>query len=153
MSAPDKAPRRDRSVEGAIRRSRARLGQHRCSECGAGRHVQGGPDGDLCYECRRSRRGLPAWEADHLAGRATWGSLTVRLRGNDHRSASELRAVLGFDSLPAAEDDPLLLLAHLLAGIATLLALVVEYLVEWAATLAERHGKGYAAGLRSPVVA
>jgi hypothetical protein len=91
-------------------------------------------------------------EHDHLAGQATMGSLTVRLRRRDHRTLSELRRVLGFDSLPPAEGDPILLLAHLLAGLSTLLALLVEYLVEWARALRERYGPRYWAGLPSPVV-
>jgi hypothetical protein len=142
----------DPMVESALRRVRARQGPGPCSVCSDHRYVQDGPDGPLCYACRQARRGRSTREADHLAGRATWGSLTVDLLDNDHRSVSELRAILGFDVLPAAADDPLLLLAHLLAGIATLFALLVEYLVDWAGELAARHGPGYAAGLRSPVV-
>lgn len=93
------------------------------------------------------------FEDDHLAGRATWGSLTLRLRRDDHRTVSELRAVLGFDDLPAADGDVLLLLAHLLGGISTLLALMVQYLVAWAESLGEQYGVDYASGLRSPVIA
>jgi hypothetical protein len=43
-------------------------------------------------------------------------------------------------------------LAHLLGGIATLLALLVDYLVAWSAELRARHGNAYAAGIRSPVL-
>jgi hypothetical protein len=108
---------------------------------------------------RRARRGSQSsnpnheHEDDHLAGRATWGSLTVRLRTQDHRTVTELRAVLGFDRLPEADGDLILALAHLLAGLATLLALLVGYLVEWALGLQERYGPDYHVGLRSPVVA
>ena len=95
--------------------------------------------------------GATRFENDHLAGRATWGSLTVRLTREDHRSVSELRRVLGFDDLPDAEGDPILFLAHLLGGIATLLALLVQYLVDWSKSLRERHGPDWAAGLATPV--
>lgn len=91
------------------------------------------------------------FEDDHLAGRMTWGSLTVRLRRPDHRAVTELRTVMGFDDLPPA-DDPVLLLAHLLAGLATLLALLVDYLVAWSNELRQQYGSDFAAGLTSPVV-
>jgi hypothetical protein len=65
---------------------------------------------------------------------------------------SELRAILGFDDLPEADGDALLLLAHLLAGLATLLALLVQYLVAWSKDLRDKYGPDYAADLASPVV-
>ncbi len=138
----------DPTVDLAIRRARARQ-DRRCTRCGTARPLGGG---DLCYECSRIDKGLSGTEQDHLAGRVAWGSLEVRLRANDHRTVSELRSVLGFDRLPEVGDDPLLLLAHLLAGIATLFGLLVEYLVGWSTELRLRHGDDYAAGLRSPVV-
>jgi hypothetical protein len=54
--------------------------------------------------------------------------------------------------LPPAGDDPLHLLAHPIAGLATLLALMVDYLVTWAELLRERHGPAYATNLPTPVV-
>lgn len=106
---------------------------------------------------RRSKRscivpddGVTTYENDHLAGQATWGSLTVRLTREDHMAVSELRRVLGFDDLPSADDDPILFVAHLLGGIATLLALLVQYLVEWSRSLKQRHGPDWAAGLPTP---
>ena len=141
----------DGRVEGAVRRARAAPRDRRCSRCGFAGAVDGS-ELPLCYECRQAARGRSAVEADHVAGRVTWGSLTVRLRANDHRAVSELRSILGFDSLPEAGDDPLLLLAHLLGGLATLLALLVDYLVAWSIELRDRYGDSYAVGLRSPVV-
>jgi hypothetical protein len=97
-----------------------------------------------------AEEGVLKFENDHLAGRATWGSLTVRLTREDHRAVSELRRVLGFDDLPPADDDPILFLAHLLGGIATLLALLVKYLVTWSRALRERNGPDWGAALPTP---
>ncbi len=94
--------------------------------------------------------GVTTYEKDHLAGQATWASLTVRLTREDHRAVSELRRVLGFDDLPAADGDPILFVAHLLGGIATLLTLLVQYLVEWSRQLRQRHGPDWATGLPTP---
>ena len=147
---------RDRVVDEAIsaaRHARRAGPDDRCADCGTVRQLRRVDDVVLCYQCRAVRSGRQPYEDDHLAGRTSWGSLTVRLWRNDHRTVSELRAVLGFDDLPDAEGDVILLLAHLVAGLATLLALLVDYLVVWAAGLRERYGPDYFAGLPSPVVA
>jgi hypothetical protein len=92
------------------------------------------------------------FEEHHLAGRATWASLSVRLWRGDHRTVSELERVLGFDDLPATDGDVILLLAHLLAGLSVLLALLVQYLVAWSQGLCAKYGPDYGEGLPSPVV-
>jgi hypothetical protein len=103
----------------------------RCETCGRADYLAWTPDGAIrCYRHIREAEG--ASEADHLAGRANLGSLTVRLDPNAHRRITEIRAMLGMADWPQAGGDPLLLLAHLLGGIGTLLILLAEWLQELA---------------------
>ena len=125
-----------------------------CDTCGTTRHLSVRPDGRvLCYACLQLGNGRGAVEEDHLAGRLNLGGVVVRLRANDHRTVTELRTQLGIDAWPAPGGDPLLAVAHLLAGVATLLWLFAEWLVEVAGHAAERLGPGGWDGVRAaPVV-
>jgi hypothetical protein len=107
--------------------------------CGTTDALSARPDGSVrCYE--HLAGDAAAVEADHVAGRANLGGLTVGLRGNAHRAATDQRRQLGIDAWPPAEGDPLLALAHFLGGLATILWLVARWLVELAAWLAGRLG-------------
>lgn len=125
-----------------------------CAECGTDRQLSARPGGRiLCYLHVREEGGAGPTELDHLAGRRNLGGLLVQLRANDHRSVTELRIRLGIDDWPDAAGDPLVALAHLLAGIATLLFLVAEWLVAVAADLAQRLGPtGWEGVALAPVV-
>lgn len=102
-----------------------------CETCGTPEYLAWTADGSIrCY--RHIRGDIAATEADHIAGRENIGGLTVRLDANAHRRITEIRSMLGLDDWPQAGDDPLLVLAHLLAGISTLLLLVAAWLVELA---------------------
>jgi hypothetical protein len=108
----------------------------RCERCKDGRHLKRTPDGRvLCYACRRLETGGSVVERDHVAGRASLGGLLVDLRANDHRTVTDLRIRLGIDDWPNAEGNPLLVLAHVLAGIASLLFLFGDWLVTVTAEL------------------
>ncbi len=120
-----------------------------CSTCGESRHLKRLPDTRvLCYACRVRERGRTGIEEDHPAGRVNLGGVVIRLRANDHRTVTELRTQLGLDGWPEADGDPLLTLAHLLAGIATLLWLFAEWLVEVARDAGARLGPQGWAGVR-----
>jgi hypothetical protein len=113
----------------------------RCAACGATEHLAPTADGRiLCYEDCRVAAGASPIERDHIAGREVIGGITVRLWGNDHRTVTELRSMLGMDDWPPADGDPLLTLAYLAAGIATLLWLAALYLVELATDATRRLG-------------
>jgi hypothetical protein len=109
-----------------------------CGTCRTTRHLANREGRVLCYACRRGGAGTT--ELDHVAGRANLGGLLVVLRRNDHRTVTELRLRLGLDQWPAAEGDPLLTLAHVLAGLASLLFLYAEWLVALAEDLGRRLG-------------
>lgn len=119
----------------------------RCERCADTRHLVTAPGvKTLCYACRRLETGSSAIERDHVAGRANVGGLLIDLRANDHRTVTELRLRLGIDTWPLAGEDPLLTLAHVLAGIASLLLLFAEWLVALAAHLKATLGEGRWAG-------
>ena len=93
-----------------------------CVTCDQSRHLRRYADGRvLCYGCRQAERGARPTVADHVAGEENLGGLTVALLANDHPTVTELRLRLGLDAWPPAAGDPLLVLAHLLAGLGTLL--------------------------------
>jgi hypothetical protein len=126
----------------------------RCETCRTTRHLTERDGHVLCYACRRAEGGAGPTELDHVAGRANLGGLLVALRQNDHRSVTELRLRLGLDLWPPAEGDPLLTLAHVLAGLASLLFLYAEWLVALAGDLSRRLGPGRWEGAPpAPVVA
>jgi len=109
----------------------------RCQTCGTPEFLAWTADGGIrCY--RHIRGDEPATEADHIGGRVNFGSLTVQLDANAHRRVTELRSMLGMDSWPPAAGDPLVGLAHLLAGIGTLLLVLAEWLLELAIDVRER---------------
>ena len=140
-------------ARGARRRSRLPP-DAACAKCGGRAHLARSPAGDvLCYACRRAADGAGPTEADHPAGQRNLGGLVVHLRANDHRTVTELRTRLGIDDWPDADGDPLLTVAHFLAGMATLLLLVAEWLVDAARQLAVRLGPGAWEGVRpAPLV-
>lgn len=120
----------------------------RCERCRDHRHLVTTPKGaTLCYACRRLETGGSDVERDHVAGRANVGGLLIDLRANDHRTVTELRLRLGIDLWPVADGDPVLICAHVLAGLATLLILVAEWLLALAPALTQALGPGWWAGL------
>jgi hypothetical protein len=135
------------------RRKLAMRPHPRCERCRTTRHLVDRGGRVLCYACRRVESGGSPTELDHPAGRANVSDFVVRLTANDHRTATDWRIRLGVTDWPAADGDPLLTLAHFLAGIATLLLLWAEWLVALAGQLSERLGPGWWAGLaQAPVV-
>jgi len=130
----------DALARAASRRRRLPTGAA-CATCATTVQLSHRPDGRvLCYAHLREEGGARAFEEDHVAGRENLGGLVVRLRANDHRAVSELRAQLGGDEWPPADGDPLLTLAHFLHGLGTLLIVLARWLVELAADAARRLG-------------
>ena len=118
----------------------------RCEVCGTPEYLAWTPDGAIhCYA--HIRPDGTGTEGDHLAGRTNFGSLTVRLDPNAHRRVTELRSMLGMDSWPSAAGDPLIGLAHLLAGIGSLLIVLAEWLLSLADDVRERFDPGFWDGL------
>lgn len=114
----------------ARRRSRTPAGSS-CSICGHRDHLTQLSDGDIrCYSHRSQETGVV--ELDHFAGRATLPRTVIALDGNAHRRVTEIRRLTGMDDFPMAAGDPILTLAHLLAGIASLFLLFAAWLVEYA---------------------
>jgi hypothetical protein len=112
-----------------------------CSVCGETRHLTRPPGINiLCYACRAAADGRAAVERDHMAGVANVGGLLIDLRANDHRTVTDIRRLLGIDDWPAAEGDPLLVLAHVIAGFGTVLILLALWLVAFAAHAANGLG-------------
>lgn len=126
----------------------------RCARCKDTRHLKTTLTGEtLCYKCRRLETGGSDVERDHIAGRANVGGLLVDLRANDHRTVTELRLRLGIDAWPSAGGDPVLTTAHVLAGLATLLVLIAEWLLVLAPELTRALGPGWWTALAAhPVV-
>lgn len=111
-----------------------------CGECDTTVQVSLVGGRALCYRCRRAAGGAGPTERDHVAGRANLGGLVVDLRANDHRTVTELRLKMGVDTWPPAAGDPLLTVAHVLAGLASLLFLFAQWLVALAADATVRLG-------------
>lgn len=117
----------------------------RCEVCGTTDHLACTRDGAFrCYAHIRGKEA--ATEADHLAGRVNFGSLTVRLDANAHRRITEIRSMLGMDTWPPAAGDPLVALAHLLLGAGSLFILLGEWLMVVAIALRERFGAWFLDG-------
>jgi hypothetical protein len=87
-------------------------------------------------------RGLRPTELHHVAGRANVGGFLIELWANDHRTLTELSQRLGVCDWPEADGDPLLILAHFLAGLALLLVLVADWLVDVARQVSDSLGAG-----------
>jgi hypothetical protein len=103
-----------------------------CAHCGEAGHLRTSAAGEtLCYACRRARGGARSFEADHLAGRAHLGAITLNLRQNDHRTVTELRTVLGMDDWPSPDTSSGLALVHLLGSVSILLWLAATWLLEF----------------------
>lgn len=117
-----------------------------CEVCSSTEYLAWTADGAIrCYA--HIRRDEPATEADHIAGRVNFGSLTVSLDANAHRRVTELRSMLGMDTWPSAAGDPLIGLAHLLVGIGSLLIVLAEWLLSLADEVRERFDRGFWDGL------
>jgi hypothetical protein len=122
--------RRDRNIpHGAV-----------CDGCQTTIHLKLRDGRILCYACRRAKVGAGPTERDHIAGRINLGGLVADLRLNPHRTVTELRNRMGTEEWPPADGDPLLTLAHVLAGIASLLFLFADWLIALAADARARLG-------------
>ena len=145
MSDPD-----IRNLTRSATRRRRAPNQATCAACGTSIHLRQLRDGRvLCYQDLRRELGAGAVEEDHIAGRQNLSGITVALLANDHRTITEIRMRLGTDSWRPATGDPLTQLAHLLAGIASLLVLLGEWLLDHV-----DDGRGSGLGVRPfPVVA
>ena len=133
----------DYDVDALVRKQRQRqsVGRDaRCERCRDTRHLSKSGGQVLCYACRRTEHGADIVERDHIAGRANLGGLLIDLRANDHRTVTEIRLGLGVADWPSADGDPLLVLAHVLGGVASLLFLFAQWLVALAAHLAKELG-------------
>jgi hypothetical protein len=137
----------DPDIDALVRERRQSRNARRvahCERCRDPRHLVTTAAGEtLCYACRRLETGGSGFERDHVAGRANLGGLLVDLRANDHRTVTDIRIRLGIDTWPAAAGDPLLVLAHVLAGLASLLILFAEWLRVLAAELAQQLGASW----------
>lgn len=147
----------DHDLETLVREARSRRRLPRgatCETCRAARQLSAKRDGRvLCYACLQTELGRSGVEEDHLAGRVNLAGLVVRLQANAHRDVSDLRTQLGKDDWPDADGDPLLVLAHFLCGLATLLVVLARWLVELAAQAAARLGpEGWEGTAPVPVV-
>jgi len=128
----------------AARRRRRLPPDAACATCATTEQISQRPDGRvLCYAHLRAEGGARPFEEDHLAGRENLGGLVVRLRANDHRAVTELRTQLGGDEWPPADGDPLLVLAHFLHGLATLLVILARWLSALAADTTRRLGPSW----------
>jgi hypothetical protein len=106
-----------------------------CEVCGESRFLSTAGDGSLrCYGCHSIAAGRRLFEEDHLAGRANLDGLVIRLHPNSHRARTEYLDRLGLD-IPPADGDPLLMLAHVLVGLATLLVELARWLADYASAL------------------
>jgi hypothetical protein len=107
-----------------------------CEECGTLEHLAWTQDGGIrCY--RHIRPGVEA----------NFESLTVRLDANAHRRVTEIRAMLGIDRWPPGGDGPLVGLAHLLAGLGSLLVVIAEWLLDLAIEAEQRFDPYFWEGL------
>jgi hypothetical protein len=130
-----------RAIVRDARRSEKAAALGPCGRCGSDRDVSATLAGPRCYEHRV--RVEAAIEAHHPAGIANVPGWTIRLTGNAHRDLSEAWTDLGFDSLPPSGGNPLLVAAYTVAGLAVIGVLVVRWLAELAAWLAEHFGPGW----------
>jgi hypothetical protein len=99
----------------------------------------------LCYKHRREPG--KGFEEDHPAGRRNVPGWTEKLEANAHRDVTDFRLTAGMDTWPDANGDPLIALAHLLGGWASLLWAIASWLVELAAWLTDRHGAAWHTGV------
>jgi hypothetical protein len=108
-----------------------------CAVCGTDQQLSLRRDGSVtCYA--HLRGAVDAAELDHLFGRAVVDHTVIRLHANAHRQITDLRRAMGMDELPTPNGEPLLLLAHILEGLASLLVLIAEWLA--ARVMADRRG-------------
>ncbi|MDQ3690970.1 MAG: hypothetical protein M3406_13245 [Chloroflexota bacterium] len=112
-----------------------------CEICKSTEHLSRLAGGAIrCYSHLQSSAGRV--ELDHWLGRGASIEAVIPLEANSHRRITDLRRLIGFDDLPPADGEPLLLLARLLKAVASLLALVAEWLVD--------HVTAMRAGVSSP---
>jgi hypothetical protein len=132
-------------VQSARRRRRVPEGSI-CCVCGSRTDLAEGDGRVLCYAHLRDAGGASMVELDHVAGRVNLGGFLVPLEANAHRTVTDIRRILGMDGWPDARNDPLLVAAHALAGIATIEWLVARWLVDMSGWLGEVHGQRWADG-------
>ena len=138
----------------AARRARRMPPDAACATCTTREHLSVRPDGRvLCYADLQAERGVSTVEGDHLAGRANVADAITPLLANSHRTVTDWRRVVGVDDWPHANGDPLLVAAHLLAGLALHLLLIARWFVALAADAATRLGpSGWDGAPPAPVV-
>jgi hypothetical protein len=135
----------------AVRRVRR---DARCEGCRDTRHLTRTRGRVLCYACRQANAGRTTVEIDHVAGRPNVGGLLIALEANDHRTVTDIRQRLGIDAWPPSGEDPVRRLAHVLAGLGSLLVLLAEWLLALAGHLEVALGAGWwTAAPRMPVAA
>lgn len=116
------------------RQTRRVRGAKACDECGADVQLKLLPDGRVvCYACLQAARGHPKTEDDHVAEEANLGGFKAALLLNDHRTITEYRSRLGVDDWPNADGDWRLLVAHVVAGLASYLFLIAAWVVDFVA--------------------
>lgn len=99
-----------------------------CTTCQATEHLSRSSDGSI--RCYAHLETTALRELDHVAGRANLGGLLVPLTPNAHRKVTDIRLLLGKDGWPIANGDPLLAAGHAVAGLASLLWLLAEWLIQ-----------------------
>lgn len=111
----------------------------RCAVCATTRQLTRRTDGTVVCYGHLDGPDL-ATELDHVAGEANMPSLTIEADANAHRRVEELRRLFGKYEWPDAGEDPLLRLAHLLAGVLTWGLVLCQWLVAVAGWLANELG-------------
>jgi hypothetical protein len=134
----------DPEIDALVREARAQeaaLELGPCGICGSTQSLVATEGGTRCYEHRLGPDALV--EVDHPAGVANLPGFRVRIRANAHRRATELRLALGEGRWRKAHGDPLLQMAHLLAGLLSYLWLLVEWVLALDAYLRELIGESW----------
>jgi hypothetical protein len=133
----------DSLARGAKRDRRAPPGMV-CEVCQRPLRVYGPGTRPLCYKhCRGPGK---EFEEDHPAGRRNVPDWTEKLEANAHRDVTEFRQAAGMDEWPVANGDPLIALARICGGLATLLWAMACWLLELAPWLADRLGVDWHTG-------
>jgi hypothetical protein len=142
-----------RAIARTESRARRLPADAKCDGCQGREALSPRPDGRiLCYECQLIEAGKAPVEADHVAGRAN-SPLTVPLPANFHRSVTEFRDRNGVGQWPAADGNPLIAVAHFVAGLAAYLWAIATYLKDLAVKHDQDFGSAWwAEAPRCPVV-
>jgi hypothetical protein len=133
----------DSLARGAKRARRAPPGML-CEVCHRSLRVYRPATRLLCYKHRRGPG--KGFEEDHPAGRRNVPGWTEKLEANAHRDVTDFRLSAGMGEWPDANGDPLIALAYVLGGWASLLWAIASWLLELAAWLAARLGVDWHTG-------